>query len=257
MIYKHRIVSVTEFTNDYMGPLLEKLPCEKKIILICDININILNCDSDKDTTDFFDTISASLLYPTINTPTWITATSKTLIDNTFYNDFTNKITAGNIAISISDHLTQFLIIRDQTTNFDNSRKKEVPKIWKFSKEHFLAYLTQIDWNNYLKIYNNNRDLSFDLFLRKINFLYNKHSLVITSKRKNNYDPFKPWLTPGVIKSIRIKNNLYKQFCQATNPTQRVSLHQKFKNYRNEIVTLNCLCKEDYFKAYFETNKKD
>ena len=34
-------------------------------------------------------------------------------------------------------------------------------------------------------------------------------------------------------------------------------LHQKFKNYRNQIVTRNRLCKEDYFKAYFETNKKD
>ena len=36
---------------------------------------------------------------------------------------------AGNIATSISDHLTQFLINRDQTTSFEDSRKKEVPKI--------------------------------------------------------------------------------------------------------------------------------
>ena len=36
-----------------------------------DFNINILNYDSDKDAADVFvDTISASLLYPTINTPT-------------------------------------------------------------------------------------------------------------------------------------------------------------------------------------------
>ena len=97
--------------------------------MICDFNINILNCDSDKDTTDFVDTIYASLLYATINTPTRITATSKTLIDNIFYNDFTKKVTPGNIATSISDHLTQFLIIRDQTTNFDNSGKKEAQKI--------------------------------------------------------------------------------------------------------------------------------
>ena len=53
------------------------------------------------------------------------------------------------------------------------------------------------------------------------------------------------------------KNNLHKQFCQAINPAQRVSVHQKFKNYRNQIVTLNHLCKEDYSKACFETNKKD
>ena len=50
-IYKNPIVSVTEFTNDYIGPLLEKLSLEQKeIILIGDFNINILNCGSDKGT---------------------------------------------------------------------------------------------------------------------------------------------------------------------------------------------------------------
>ena len=71
-----------------------------------DFNINILNCASDKDTSDFIDTMYASSLNPTINTPTRITATSKTLID-IFYNDFTKKNSAGNILTSISDHLTQ------------------------------------------------------------------------------------------------------------------------------------------------------
>ena len=46
-------------------------------------------------------------------------------------------------------------------------------------------------------------------------------------------------------------------FCQATNPVQRISLHQKLKSYRNQIITVNCLCKENYFKVYFETNKND
>ena len=44
-----------------MGPLLDKLSCEKKeIILMGDLNINILNYDSDKDTADY-----ASSLCPT------------------------------------------------------------------------------------------------------------------------------------------------------------------------------------------------
>ena len=58
-----------------------------------------------------------SSFYPTINTPTQITATSKTLIDNIFYNTFIKNILAGNIATSISDHLTQFLM----TTNKNKS----------------------------------------------------------------------------------------------------------------------------------------
>ena len=78
-----------------------------------DINVNILNCDSDKDTSDFADTIYASSLNPTIITPTQITATSKPLIDDIFYNDFTKRITAANI-----------LIIRDQTRSFEDIRKK-------------------------------------------------------------------------------------------------------------------------------------
>ena len=35
-----------------------------------------------------------------------------------------------------------------------------------------------------------------------------------------------------------------------------IYINNFFKNYRNQIVTLNSLCKEDYFKAYFETNEK-
>ena len=128
-MYKHPNVSITEFTNDYMSPLLEKLSCEKKdIILMGDFNINLLNYDSDKDTTYFVDTMYASSFYPTINTPTRITATSKTLIDNIFYNDFTEKNFAGNITTSISDHLTQYLTTRDQTTNVVDNKEKDFQK---------------------------------------------------------------------------------------------------------------------------------
>ena len=111
-------------------------------------NMNILNCDSDKDAADFVNAIYSSSLYPTINTPTQFTVTSKNLINNIFYNDFTKQIAAGNIVTSISDHLNKFLIIQKQTTNLENNRKKEVPKIQKFAKENFLADKTQIDLNN-------------------------------------------------------------------------------------------------------------
>ena len=49
------------------------------------------------------------------------------------------------------------------------------------NKENCLADPTQINWNDYLKMYENDTDLSFELFLRNINFLHNKHSPLITS----------------------------------------------------------------------------
>ena len=47
-IYKHPIVPVTEFTNDYMCQPLNLYRVQKK--LVADSNTNILNCDSEQQT---------------------------------------------------------------------------------------------------------------------------------------------------------------------------------------------------------------
>ena len=135
-IYKHLNLPVTEYLQMITWIYLRLTREKKDIILKVDFNIDILNCDSNKDTADFVDTIYASLLYSSINTPTQIRATSKTLVDNTFYNDFIEKMTAGNIASSISDYLTQFVITRDHATSVEDNRKKD-----------FLTDLAKIDWN--------------------------------------------------------------------------------------------------------------
>ena len=90
----------------------------------------------------------ASSFYPTINTPTRITATSKTLIDNIFYNGFSKKVVGGYITTSISDHLTNYLIVKDQVTNFEGNWEKESPYMQKFNKDSFTEDLGQINWNN-------------------------------------------------------------------------------------------------------------
>ena len=67
-IYKHPKVPVTEFTEYYLVTLLEKLAKEKKeTILIGDFNINILNSNSDRDTSSFMNAIYSNSFYPTIN----------------------------------------------------------------------------------------------------------------------------------------------------------------------------------------------
>ena len=60
-------------------------------------------------------TITINLLVPQIIYPTRITSNSHTLIDNIFSNslNFSDGI-SGNITISISDHLAQFLIIPEE-----------------------------------------------------------------------------------------------------------------------------------------------
>ena len=93
--------------EDYLVPILLKLAKEKKeTILMGDFNINILNCNSNRDTSSFIDTIYSNSFYLTTNIPTLITSTSKTLIDNILYNNITKSISAGNIVTCILGHLT-------------------------------------------------------------------------------------------------------------------------------------------------------
>ena len=75
------------------------------------------------------------------------------------------KNSAGNILTSISDHLTQYLLISNQPELSLNNTKKETLKIRKFNKKCILEEFTNIDWDNYLKTYKKDTDLSFELFL--------------------------------------------------------------------------------------------
>ena len=53
-IYKHPNMAITEFISDFLEPFLTKIYFEKKeVVLLGDYNINLLNCDRDKNTSDF------------------------------------------------------------------------------------------------------------------------------------------------------------------------------------------------------------
>ena len=56
-----------------------------------DNNINILNCSTNSDTSDFIDPIYASFFHRNNNALTRVTSTSETIIDNIFYNSLTKR----------------------------------------------------------------------------------------------------------------------------------------------------------------------
>lgn len=56
-VYKHPDLPIKEFTEVYLSKTLEKFSLEKKNVFIMgDFNINLLNCESNTETSDFFDT---------------------------------------------------------------------------------------------------------------------------------------------------------------------------------------------------------
>ena len=122
-IYRHGCIQHSEFNDEYLKPLSEKLISEnKEVILLGDFNIDLLKCDSNKNVSDFLDIIYSTNLVPNITSPTRSTTLGQTLIDNIFSSFISDDCIAGNLISRISDHHAQFLIIPNYTIT-QNSKK--------------------------------------------------------------------------------------------------------------------------------------
>ena len=76
----------SDFNDIYLKDLLENLSHENKtIVLMGDFNIDFLKYDTEKDSTNFLDSIYASFLLSYISTTSRVTPRSKTLTDNIFF----------------------------------------------------------------------------------------------------------------------------------------------------------------------------
>ena len=69
-VCKHPKREVSDFTNNYITPLLDKLSNENKDIMIMgDFNINLINCNDDKNTGSLLDTVFSQSFYLTLQHP--------------------------------------------------------------------------------------------------------------------------------------------------------------------------------------------
>ena len=114
-IYKYPTLQINDFKSDFISPLLLKLQKEssKRIFLLCDFNIDLLKYELSEPINNFMDTLSSNSFFPHILLPTRISKTS-TLIDNIFSNSISlEEIESGNITSTFSDHLPQFIFLKD------------------------------------------------------------------------------------------------------------------------------------------------
>ena len=176
-IYRHPSMELSDFNDNYLNPLLEEITTkEKTIFLLGDFNIDLMKIDCDSNTSYFFDSMTSKLFVPHIIHPTRITSTTRTLIDN-IYSNSTNFLQgiSGNITISISDHLAQFLIIPQNTEKiktFKNFYKRDFKH---FDRENFILDLLDIEWDNVLDMENNNPSQSYKNFESTVNPIVDKY----------------------------------------------------------------------------------
>ena len=255
-IYRHPSMDLTDFTENYLNQLMAKMAGNKNnIFLLGDFNIDLMKNDIDTSTSTFLDLLTSNLFVPHIIHPTRITPNSKTLIDNIFSNSPTfSEGISGNITLSISDHLAQFLII---PMNFGYVPSKIY--LYKrdtknFDRENFLLDLLDIDWSLVIKLEKEDPNYSFNLYENTLNTLLDKYIPLRKITQKELKQQYKPWITNDILKSIKARENLYKKFIKAKDEKSKEDYFKMYKELRNKILTKCRNSKKTYFQNFFFKN---
>ena len=210
-----------EFNEDYLNELLDKLSKENKtIFLLGDFNINLLNYDIHPPTNGFLDYLSSHYFLPHILQLSRVTTNSKTLID-IFSNMAVPNIISGNLTASISDHLPEFLVAPNIFFNASYPKSNNYERDWsRFDPENGNG-IWECEWDNVLISPNTNTEKSYKTFLEKFESLLDTYApLKKLSKNKLKFKD-KPWIIPGLQKSISIKNQFLSKFLKLKDPNKK------------------------------------
>ena len=118
--------------------------------------------------------------------------------------------------------------------------------------QNLYADIRNETWNKV--IIATNPDNSLDRFYDILNFYINKHSTHRYKKQKNKYKKIKPWITQGIINSIKTRDKLAKKL---KKEPLNIELRNNYKKYRNKLTGIIKKIKEKYYTEKFESNKYD
>ena len=141
---------------------------------------------------------------------------------------------SGNLTVTISDHLSQFLIIPNVFHNISCNISNIHEGDWsKFDRENFVLNHCFVDCEELFKIDEQNADNLTRMYLDEINMLLDTYApLQIINKYTLKFKS-KPSTTSGLQKSISATNCINKK-----DPILKEEFDINCKKYRNLLSTL-------------------
>jgi hypothetical protein len=237
-IYRHH-TPIPLFRSTYLDKTLNQITKSKKTCaLLGDFNIDLIKYGNHAEISSFYDQISSHGFRPLILQPTRITSTSATLIDNIFINDLSCTSKGGNITTSISDHLIQFsqIDLFDSPPHIKKSDKSK--RNWRiFNKREFAEELGNTNWDD-LNDPNDDTDTTFTKFYNKTTKLLDEMAPYKKLTKKELSLQYKPWITTGILTSMKKRDIFYKDFATEKDPGKKKRLGDIYRSYRNLIVSL-------------------
>jgi len=226
----------------------------KDVIITGDLNIDLLKYLTHYETTEFLDQMLLKNLIPKITRPTRVTASTATLIDHIYTNINKNRCIAGTLMTDITDHFSNFMFVK-------YSAKRHVPQVISYRQvtdqciTNLNVALENTDWN---AIYNTDDvNVAYDLFGQKFSELVDLH-LPIKYKKFDKYKHKRePWLTKGILASLKTKEKLYIDMVKSRSLPTYNSKEQLYKNYSRIYSKCVRLAKNMHWKLVFRETRND
>ena len=253
VFYRHPSEQDSTFI-DKLKDVLKNLRKENKKIIICgDFNYNLLNYDKNECISNFLNIMLENNFQPCITEPTRITNTNKpSLVDNIFINTIENPI-SGNILEHISfDHLPNFIIIEHEQINKNIKIKKRDTK--HFNQTEFLNELLGSTLIHEIENAHNT-NMAYEIFHKKFIEALDNHAPMKYLNKKEIKTRHKPWLTKGILTSIKRKRILFRKMkISKLKGENSDDNYDRYKIHRDLINTLRRKSKRNHYKDYFSNH---
>lgn len=230
-------------------------------VLSGDFNIDLLQCNSKSNVSDYFAMVVANGFLPKITNPTRMTENNGTLIDNILVKMSTSfsPTTAAILHSDISDHLPCFVSLdyintRCSATQYVITRPRDPTSIANFQEE--ISRLCTID--NFVADLSCDPNINYDRLHNTIQEAINKHLPVRRVRYHKHRHRKEKWITTGIVKSITFRDKLYAKF-KKTSPLDPLyeTLKTNLGTY-NRILKKNIrMAKQSYFHTQFQKFQTD
>ena len=153
----------------------------------------------------------------------------------------------------ISDHLPTCLVIKN--FKYDKKEKSVMKRCMSsFDIEEFTMDLC-FELQNNSEINNPDNHVNDDVLKLTETFIniLNKHAPLRPLSRREKKLNSKPWITKGILKSIKTKNNLFKSCYKCSDPNKI----KFYKKYCNKLTHLKFFAKRQYYHNILRDNRND
>ena len=232
--------------NDFITVLNQKIASfgpKQKCYILGDLNINVDPNKSTESATDYMHMLSSNNCYMLIDKLTRVGNNTNTVIDHVITND-TSKIIYPTIFINdITDHFPVGCFVGSQKISTENVKTKKqtffLRNMRRFNKDKFLAEM--VEPLNYFVDLNvtSSKELNeiFTDFVALVHSCKSKHAPLVLASRKKRKLLQKPWITKGILVSIRHKQKLY-----TSHYLHGSELQKRFnKTYANKLTKIKRL----------------